>query len=505
VTNDSSNIDRLHTLIDAAMRDAMTDAQRAELESLLLTSDAALDAFVKRCQLETALHFEVRSAAAARRVDAAIAQLTTPHTIEGAADRPRRFRGWAPLMTAATLLIAVGLWFANGHLTIEADRQPKPVARLESIDGAVWLGDEYAVGHRFVEGDSIYLSQGAARISLASGVEVALRAPCFLSLDDDMFVRLAEGVVTAQVAEWAHGFTIATDTMRVVDLGTKFAVSADNRGSTETHVLDGQVRVHSPTAPVSSRQSVLLSKGEALRVQGKNKVATRLEADTERFDADLNDVAPYKPIPLFNTGRGLEEGDEDPHWRVVAGPNCPQYSGPQFAVVCNADDRYLSNDRDHSQWVSLVNPVRPGLPPNATFTYQTKFDLTGYDLRSVVISAQVIADNGVRAVRINGEEVPVESWMLNDEDQVFNRFHVIEIAKGFREGSNVIEFDVWNGIDRTDLDAPNPLALRVEWQAFGRLSVEPLVATNGDIATNGDAMKTEENTPATTVTPGANG
>lgn len=493
LTNDGANIDRLHTLIDAALSDAMTDAQRAELESLLLTSDAALDAFVKRCQLETALHFEVRSTAAARRVDAAIAQLATPHAQEGVAERRQRFRRWAPLATAATLLIAMGLWFANGHLIIEADRQPKPVARLESIDGAVWLGDEYAVGHRFVEGDSIYLSQGAARISLASGVEVALRAPCFLSLDDDMFVRLAEGVVTAQVAEWAHGFTIATDTMRVVDLGTKFAVSADNRGSTETHVLDGQVRVHSPTAPVSSRQSVLLSKGEALRVQGKNKVATRLEADTERFDADLNDVAPYKPIPLFNTGRGLEEGDEDPHWRVVAGPNCPQYTGPQFAVVCNADDRYLSNDRDHSQWVSLVNPVRPGLPPNATFTYQTKFDLTGYDLRSIVISAQVIADNGVRAVRINGEEVPVESWMLNDADQVFNRFHVIEIAKGFREGTNVIEFDVWNGIDRTALDAPNPLALRVEWQAFGRLSVEPIVAN------------AEETPPATTVTPGANG
>src|SRR5690606_4991587 len=124
--------------------------------------------------------------------------------------------------------------------------------------------------HRFVEGDSIYLSRGAARISLASGVEVALRAPCFVSLEDDMLVRLAEGVVTAQVAEWAHGFTIATDTMRVVDLGTKFAVSADNRGSAETHVLDGQVRVLSPSAQAPSRPSVLLSKGEALRVQGKS-------------------------------------------------------------------------------------------------------------------------------------------------------------------------------------------------------------------------------------------
>lgn len=493
--DDSADIDRLHALADAAMSDAMTDGQREELESLLLTSDAALAAFVKRCQLETALHFEVRSAAANRRVDAAIARAATPHSLEEAAERRQRFRGWVSLTTAATLLIAAGWWLANGRLLIEADRQPKPVARLESTDGAVWLGDEYAVGHRFVEGDSVYLSQGAARISLASGVEVALRAPCFVSLDDDMLVRLAEGVVTAQVAEWAHGFTIATDTMRVVDLGTKFAVSADNHGSTEAHVLDGQVRVHSPSAPASSRQSVLLSKGEALRFQSKNKVATRLAADRERFDADLSDVAPYKPIPLFNTGRGLEEGDEDPHWRVVAGPNCPQFSGPAFAVVCNADYRYLSNDRGHSQWISLVNPVRPGLPPNATFTYQTRFDLTGYDLRSVVISAQVIADNGIRAVRINGEAIPVESWMLNAEDQVFNRFHVIEIAQGFREGANVIEFDVWNGVDRTARSDFNPLALRVEWQAFGRLSAGSTSAGSTSNATDATAASGDASVP----------
>lgn len=500
--NDSNpSVDRLHTLVDAATSDALSDAQRDELEALLLSSDEAVSAFVQRCQLETALHFEVRSAAAARRVDAAISSLSSPHkgaatdATSEAAERRGRFLGWSPLLTAAALLVAVGWWYANGQLSIIAERQPQPVARLESVDGAVWLGDEYRIGHRFVEGDSIYLSQGMARISMTSGAEVALRAPCFVSLDSDMLVQLEEGTVTAQVAEWAHGFTVNTDALRVVDLGTKFAVSTDNRGSTETHVLDGRVRVHSPTVPMASRQSVLLSKGEALRVQERTKVATKLQADLEKFDADLSDVAPYKPIPLFNTGHSLDEGDEDPHWRVVAGPKCPQFTGPQFAVVCNADSRYLSNDREHSQWVSLGYPVRPGLPPNTKFTFQTEFDLTGYDLGSVVVSAQVIADNGVSAVRINGEEVPIESWMLNAEDQVFNRFYVIEIAEGFVQGQNVVEFDVWNGVDRTSRLAANPLALRVEWQAFGRARREPIAQSTPVADTSSGLNAPSEETP----------
>ena len=48
-------------------------------------------------------------------------------------------------------------------------------------------------------------------------------------------------------------------------------------------------------------------------------------------------------------------------------------------------------------------------------------------------------------------------------------------------GTNTIEFDVWNGIDQYAPEAANPVALRVEWQAFGRpldkQSPAPVAAT----------------------------
>jgi FecR protein len=357
--------------------------------------------------------------------------------------------------------------------------RPRPFVRLAECSDAHWLGDDDPdIGHEFVEGDSVYLTKGRARISMSSGAEVVLRSPCFVTLAAANRVELEEGVVTAQVAEWGHGFTVATNAMSVVDLGTKFAVAASAHGVSEAHVLDGQVRIQPIASLPSNRRSMLLSGGEAYRVESERKVAMRLKANRKLYDAEMGDLPPFKPIMVNNTGRGLVAGDEDPHWRISAGPKCAAFDKPQFAVVCEADSRYLANDRDRSQWISVSNPVRPGVPPSTEFTFETTFDLSGYDISTVTVAAQVIADNGVRAVRINGQPVPMASWRLNERDQYFNRFVVVEIRNNLVQGTNRVEFDVWNGIDRYAPEAPNPVAIRVEWQAFGRPTGMPLASTS---------------------------
>jgi hypothetical protein len=364
---------------------------------------------------------------------------------------------------------------------IPAERQPQPIARLAESDGASWLGDDGPKsGHEFVEGDSVYLTKGRARISMSSGAEVVLRAPCFVTLSAANRVDLEEGIVTAQVAEWGHGFTVATNAMNVVDLGTKFAVAASAHGVSEAHVLDGQVRIQPLSTVSENRRSMLLSGGEAYRVEAERKVAMRLKADPARYDAEMGDLPPFKPIAIHNTGKGLVAGDEDPHWRITAGPICAAYDGPQFAVVCEADRRYLANDIARSQWISVANPPRPGVPPATLFTFETSFDLTGYDPSTVTVAAQVIADNGVRAVRVNGQPISLAAWNLNERDQYFNRFMVVEIREHLRPGKNRVEFDVWNGVDRYAPEAANPVAIRVEWQAFGR----PAQAPAGTLALN---------------------
>jgi hypothetical protein len=482
----------LARLIDAALMGRLTPAEQLELEAQLRGNDQAVRLFLDYCQLETSLHFSIRAALAGRRAisglsaleNQPVGEVLVPAELDvagGGGSRPshatrknfsqtrwRTRSGWVATLAALLLVGLVGWW--NGYWDdLSAERQPQPIARLTDSDQAKWLGDVGpTVGHRFVEGDSVYLTNGQAQISMSSGAEVVLRAPCFITLAAAERVELEEGVLTAQVAEWGQGFTVSTQAFSVEDLGTKFAVSASSSGISEAHVLDGQVRVQPLSATATNRRSVLLSSGEALRVESSDKLATRLRANRELYDADLADIPPFKPIEIFNTGMGLMPGDEDPHWRVIASPQCDLYDGPQFAVVCNADSRYLANEPDKSQWISLANPVRPGPPPNAVYTFETSFDLSGYNLQTVTMAAQVIADNGVRAARLNGQPIAFAPWTLNEPNQKFNRFVVIEIQEGFSSGVNTIEFDIWNGIDRYKENEPNPMSLRVEWQAFGR-------------------------------------
>jgi ferric-dicitrate binding protein FerR (iron transport regulator) len=482
---------RLQQLTAAAMAGELSADELRELDELLLTSDTALKSFLKTCQLDADLRFHTHAALSGRRAMERLPELTAPSPKAGPS-RGIPARRWFAGLAASLLVALFGWWTASYWQEIPAERQPQPIARLSESEGARWLGDDGPrVGHEFVEGDSVYLTKGRARISMSSGAEVVLRSPCFVTLAAANRVQLEEGVVTAQVAEWGHGFTVVTNAMNVVDLGTKFAVAASAHGVSEAHVLDGQVRIQPLGTTSANRRSMLLSGGEALRVESERKVATRLKADPQRYDAEMGDLPPLKPILIHNTGKGLVSGDEDPHWRISAGPKCTAYDGPQFAVVCDADVRYLANDRERSQWLSVTNPVRPGVPPSTEFTFETTFDLAGYDVSTVTIAAQVIADNGIRAVRVNGQPLPLVSWNLNEPYQLFNRFELIEIREHLVPGVNRVEFDVWNGVDRAIAAAPNPIAIRVEWQAYGR----PLQSSIGDTAATPASDQPNQSTP----------
>jgi hypothetical protein len=484
--NPTDSESTLHRLIDAAISGRLTELEQLELEERLRSDDSAVRLFLEYCQLETALHFSVRATLAGRRVASVMClreNVQAPkasqsdRTAESPAERPsravsprmrRRHRRWMGSLSALAV-IGVCSWMLIHWAHLPAERQPQPIARLAESHSAEWLGDAgLAVGHRFVEGDSIYLTKGQAQISMSSGAEVVLRAPCLVTLAAAHRLELEEGVLTAQVAEWGHGFTVATPAMQVVDLGTRFAVAASSSGMSETHVLDGQVRVQPLSAAAGNRRSLLLSSGEALRVATNENASTRFAANRELYEAQIDDILPFKPITTFNTGKGLVPGDEDPHWRITAGVQCEHYNGSQFAVVCEADYRYLANEADKSQWISLANPVRPGAPPNSIYTFTTTVDLTGFDLNTVTLAAQVIADNGIHAARVNGQPVSFAPWTLNEPMQKFNRFVVIEINEGLRPGLNTIDFDVFNGIDRYSPEDRNPVSLRVEWHAFGR-------------------------------------
>ena len=60
----------------------------------------------------------------------------------------------------------------------------------------------------------------------------------------------------------------------------------------------------------------------------------------------MGDNPPFKPILIHNTGKGLVPGDEDPHWRITAGPKMRRLRRAAVRRRGEADGRYLANDRD---------------------------------------------------------------------------------------------------------------------------------------------------------------
>lgn len=145
---------------------------------------------------------------------------------------------WFEIAAGIVLLGAV-LYFAL------AETSPPTVATLVEADGCRWEGSELPTneGAKLAAG-TLALAEGMATIRFESGATVTLEAPSVLEVESRMRCRLIEGSVVADVPESAHGFTIDTEKMEVVDLGTRFGVTTSQIGGSHVFVFDGEVEVH---------------------------------------------------------------------------------------------------------------------------------------------------------------------------------------------------------------------------------------------------------------------
>ena len=385
----------------------------------------------------------------------------------------------ATVLVAAAVLIGIGLSLSSPRRRAEDGKAPTPqpvlyrppitVACVAGLSDAVWSGSSpLKVGQALKENERLELVEGAAQLSMACGADIALKAPCAVTLAADDFVYLERGELTVEVAKWATGFVVDTKGLRVTDLGTKFAVTAAESGVAEAHVLEGEILAEPMKAFRPRRTSMLLAAGEAIRVDLPQATIDQIAAETDRFVQRLKQFRPLRPIQISNTGVGIAVGAADPHWRITAGESSDgRY--PRQAVVTRGDPSYLDNKPDGSQWISVGEDIYPFVPASSVHTFETSFDLTGYDLSTVRIIGSFLVDDAINELRINGKSVPFKRWQTTWDVYDFKSFHTIEIRDGFVYGKNVISIDVFNSPSHpSDPDHPNPMGIRVEWQAFGR-------------------------------------
>ena len=356
--------------------------------------------------------------------------------------------------------------------------RPTPVATLTSVSDPSWVGKEPLAGDVFYQGESLYLKQGQALISFGFGAEVLAKAPCRLSFVSKRQVQLSEGKVFVDVGKWGKGFTVLTNTTKVVDLGTTFSVSVIG-GITETSVQKGMVRLD-PIKKISEGALAMLvpqGRGVSVSQQGQRTMLRQVSLKVPR-DLGFGATSPFQTIPMPSTGVGLREGDQDTNWHVVASRG-ESYKEPRPVKVCAPNALYLGNDPANSQWVSINGWKNSEL--DTVYTFRTNFDLAGYDLKTTRVFCRLLGDDEISAVRVNGNSVQGLP-LFDDGNQApgqvnrstFSEFpnDLIEVTD-FLKKANVVEVDVHNAINQDPLTSKlgfSPMALRVQWYAFGRKS-----------------------------------
>ncbi len=201
---------------------------------------------------------------------------------------PAPLRRITRIATAAALLLVPAL-IAYFFLTRPAPPAAlpgefAPVATLTLPDSAT-LADATITDSPLAPGRVIDLLTGRADLHFADGTQVTLGAThgrSSLRIESPSHATLLAGEMTAHVPPGAAGFTVDTPSLRVIDLGTRFAISVPDKGDTQVHVFEGAVQVQARprlprvyfnfddpntiTDPFSNRQALM--QGTAVRAKG---------------------------------------------------------------------------------------------------------------------------------------------------------------------------------------------------------------------------------------------
>ena len=484
------------------------------LESLLLDDPAAQDLYRRFMALDVELAWRAAGRPAPSRLNPPASAPIPPIIIEASPSLHAASSILYPVgsfvfsYAAAVVIVGIGLLIGWAYQVsipgfdhrevvdvvqrpVPTDVRPEPeiifVGRVTDMVDCQWADPKTGtIAYAYVPlGRKYALASGLMEITYDTGAKVILQGPCTYQVESRTSGYLSLGRLTARVETKAEGswkasigrrrsavkspsspfplppsplFFVRTPTATVTDLGTEFGVEVDQSGVSMAHVYDGKVELLAVSGDPENTKAIRLGENQSARVVvGKDRVA-RVVREARQPSPFVRQMPKRVRIKMFNTGVNLKEGDPDPHWQFVARSDDPKFK-PRPAVVTEVVGGWLSNQSDRSQWISAVG--REPIMPNAvTYTFRTTFDLTGTRPSTAILHGRFVADNHVRAIRLNGRGVPAPRHSYEE----FGFFHAFSSDRGFVEGVNVLEIDVENGIPElgTASAPPNPMGLLVE-------------------------------------------
>ncbi len=257
--------------------------------------------------------------------------------------RPR-VRRRVPLAAVAAALAIIGggwLWMNQQDLSdgpdlaiAEDDREESflfdnllAVGRIIHVSNARWGFDDkrdVEIGEWLTPG-GYELERGEIVIALDVGGTMKIEGPAVFGILNKDKIRLRSGGLQARFEEPGQGFTVITNDGAVVDLGTEFRVSVNDRGA-QVQVIEGKVRaeVGHGKRELTESEGLLMTSGgfsdfqppstDALIDEFRNKEQVAYyrwgfeETAGENFAASGSseyDLTPYKPGRLPERIQGV--------------------------------------------------------------------------------------------------------------------------------------------------------------------------------------------------------
>jgi len=250
------NLDRLEFLFLQWSAGALSEEEARDFEAMLRAEPEARRLFRRHANLDVAL----REWSDGRALASPWAPSPSPVVSERT---PTRF-SWLPIArvaaVAAALLLA-GSWISH-FIRERAGRAPgaPPVAEEATAQGcavlaqtldAAFPGDlpARAAGETLPPG-RFKLDHGFAQIEFFSGATLLVEGSAELEIVSAWEARCVFGKVRVRVPPAARGFRLMAPGMKLVDLGTEFAVNVDPaRQSADVHVFEGEVVAHPAGQP----------------------------------------------------------------------------------------------------------------------------------------------------------------------------------------------------------------------------------------------------------------
>jgi len=289
--------DEFFDLVDRYCSDFIDDDELRRLEAMLLASAEARRHFVDYFHHHTEIQFAIRARLAA---DAVLGQLASQMDPPGSSSISRRrwldrpWSLWGAGLAASLILISTFAMvarfkrlFALPHPGAVAEAKPSVsnVAWLVNAQDCRWAGTEQTPGRDMRAGKTLRLERGLAEIEFERGARVILQGPAGLELVSGTCARLLHGTLTARVSAGARGFTVLSPRGKVVDLGTEFGLSVDERGETTVQVFTGEVEAFSLAADRPAEHGITIHQNQTAQIDGHTVAlkSTVTEKDTIRY------------------------------------------------------------------------------------------------------------------------------------------------------------------------------------------------------------------------------